>query len=174
MSSGSNGSNGRESSGSGSDGFDPFSQGVWMLTRDAGEDMLVRVSLPNGDVDPDVTEDGLRKEMAEFGCVNVILRPRYVLTQVRFPLTARNAAGQATGGYRPAFLASSGKHETFLEFLHEFPVFASLRWITFLSDVHPEDLRALRGSVLNAEEGAEQTRRLQKSGLVTPDSAGVR
>lgn len=156
------------------DGDDPFARGIWILTRDGGYSMLVRVSLPNGDVDPDVTEEGLRAEMAANGFIKVIIRPCYVLSQIGFPLEGRNALGHRTGGYIPGFIPAVGKEESCMDLLYESHSFASLSWIKFLSDQHPDDVERLRLSIHNAERSAEQAIRMEKSGLVTPENVGMR
>jgi hypothetical protein len=99
--------------------------------------------------------------------------PRYILSQVQFPMpTGRDRAGNPTQ-FVPASLAAVGKHETNLELEHDFPVDCCLHAFTFLSDVHPNDVERLRRTVRNAEEAAEASARMMRSNLVAPATGGV-
>jgi len=139
----------------------PFEKGVWILYTLGGCDMIALV-------EEDQSKDDLIKELMNSKCICVTLKRRYILKQVQFPMPEMDNKGKPTGNWQTGAIPTIGKHEINLELMNEFPLYACLNNIAFLSDFAEEDLARLRQNVINADIGAEMMIRATKANILIP------
>jgi len=140
----------------------PFSKGVWILAMLGGCDIIALV-------EESQSEQDLKNELATNKCVCVTLKKRYILKQLQFPMPEMDARGKHTGGWNTGAIATVGKHEIGLELLHEFPVYASLTSLSFLSDFHRDDVERLRLTVNAADKAADIVIRATNANILIPN-----
>lgn len=160
------------SSGVGTDPSDPFARGVWVLTVIDGAAAVALVDGSEG------REDEVQKEMVaqqeRRGFMLVDLRRKTLLKEIVFPLPERTSGGQMTGRLMPGSLPSACRHEMTLEMTEDFVTHATLFQVTFLAEMPFANVERLRGSVVNAEQSAEENARLIRSNLVSPQGMDLR
>lgn len=154
------------------DPSDPFARGVWVLTVIDGAAAVAMVDGSEGR-EADV-QRGMVEQQRTRGFILADLRRKTLLKEITFPLPERTPSGHPTGRWAPGSLPSAARHELTLEMTEDFVTHATLFQVTFLDEMPAENVEKLRGSVVNAEQSAQETARLLRSNLVSPQGVDLR
>jgi hypothetical protein len=141
---------------------DPFVSGVWIIIVLGGCDIIAMI-------EENKSQSELKQELFSNKCILATLKRRYILKQLQFPMPEMDARGKHTGGWQTGAIATVGKHEISLELMNEFPVYACLTNISFISEFSPDDIERLRQTVINADNAAEMTIRATKANILLPN-----
>lgn len=144
----------------------PLASGVWIFAMLGGCDIIALI-------EENQSIDELKAELALSKCICVTLKKRYILKQLQFPMPEMDARGKHTGNWNTGAIATVGKHEISLELMHEFPVYASLNSVSFISEFHKDDIERLRQTVIAADKAAEMTIRATNANILLPNQRNM-
>ncbi len=145
--------------------IDPFEGSVWIIIMMGGKDILAKV-------EDCQSEDELKEELLSKNGAQIKVIRKYVLSVIQFPIPDV-VNGKHTGNWNSGSIAGIARHETSLEFAHPFPTYIFVQALSFLSDLHPNDVHRLRMSVRNADQSAEMEKRAAESNIILPKSQSL-